>query len=228
MVVRRAGGAVVRVRFTTSRHMKISKHLHSCLLVEEAGKVILVDPGNYTAMEGALNINLLNQLDDIVITHEHTDHMDIPTIKQLVAKFPNVRIFSNNAVKDILGNEKIEVQTASNEHVQMSPVPHEKIWFGSPVPNLMVTLFGRLTTPGDSHSFTVQTEILALPVQAPWGSTTRAVELAIELKPKVIIPIHDWHWKDEARKGFYQRLHEYFGENGIDFKAVETGDVIEV
>src|SRR5581483_3753063 len=106
--------------------MRISKHVHSCLLVEEAGKVILIDPGNYTAMEGALNSNTLNQLDDIIITHEHIDHMDIPTIKQLIEKFPTVRIFSNNAVKDILGNEKIEVQTASNDYIQMSLVPHEK------------------------------------------------------------------------------------------------------
>lgn len=208
--------------------MKISKHVHSCLLVQEAGKVILIDPGNYTAQEHALNIDTINQLDAIVITHEHPDHMDIPTIKTLIAKFPDVKIFSNLSVKDILGDEKIEVLTSGNEYVQMSPVPHEKIWFGSPVPNIMATLFGRFTTPGDSHSFKIQTEILALPVQAPWGSTTRAVELAIELKPKVIIPIHDWHWRDEARKGMYQRLKEYFAQNGIDFKAVETGDVVEV
>lgn len=197
-------------------------------MVEEAGKVILIDPGNYSAEEHALNINTLTQLDVIAITHEHPDHMDLPTIKQLVAKFPNVKIFSNGVVKDILGNEKIEVFTNGNENVQMTPVPHEKIWFGNPVPNLQMTFFGRLTTPGDSHSFSTTTEILALPVQGPWGSTTHAVELALKLKPKVIIPIHDWHWRDEARKGMYQRLKEYFAQNGIDFKPVETGEIIEV
>lgn len=208
--------------------MKISKHIHSCLLLQEAGKVILIDPGNYTALEHALDINTINQLDDIVITHEHPDHMDIPTIKQLITKFPDVRIFSNLSVKDILGDEKIEVLTSGNEYIQMTPAPHEKIWFGSPVPNVMATLFQRLTTPGDSLSFTVQTEILALPIQGPWASMTQAVELGLKIKPKIIIPIHDYHIKDEFRKQYYQRLKEYFAQNDIDFKAVETGDVVEV
>lgn len=208
--------------------MKISKHVHSCLLVENGDTTILVDPGNYSATEHAIHIETLQRLDSIVITHEHPDHMDIPTIKQLVAKFPAVTIFSNASVKDILENEKIAVQTTGNDFIQLTPVPHEKIWFGSQVPNVMATLFGRFTTPGDSHSFKVQTEILALPVQAPWGSTTNAVELALQLKPKVIIPIHDWHWKDEARQGMYQRLQEYFAQFGIDFKKVETGEIIEV
>lgn len=208
--------------------MKISKHVHSCLLIEDEGKVVLVDPGNYTAEENALNLNAIPQLDMIAITHEHVDHMDIPLIKRIVERFPDVKIFSTPSAKDVLGNEKIEVLTNSNEYIQITPVPHEKIWFGNPVPNVMMTIFNRLTTPGDSHSFKVETEILALPVQGPWGSTTRAVELAIELKPKVIIPIHDWHWKDQARKLMYQRLKEFFGRNNIDFKAVETGEVIEV
>ena len=208
--------------------MKISKHIHSCLLVEDAGKVILVDPGNYTAAEHALDIHSLTQLDEIAITHEHQDHLDIPTIKELIIKFPRVKIYSNVAVKDILSNEKIEVLTTNNENVQMTPVPHEKIWLGTPVENIMITIFGRLTTPGDSHSFITTTDILALPITAPWGSTTDAVELAIKLKPKVIIPIHDWQWKDEVRKGMYQRLVDYFAQHKIDFKAVETGEVVEV
>ncbi|HXS14668.1 MAG TPA: MBL fold metallo-hydrolase [Candidatus Saccharimonadales bacterium] len=209
--------------------MKITKYLHSCLLIEEEGKVILVDPGNYSYDGKVLDINRLNQLDAIVITHEHADHMDIRWLKEILQKFPNAPIFTTQSAKNILGQEGItNVKTEGNEFISLQPVPHEKIWFGTPAQNVLATLFGKFATPGDSHTFTTNAEVLALPITAPWGSTTRAVEIALELKPKVVIPIHDWHWKDEARKGFYARLKEYFAQNDIDFKAVETGETVEV
>lgn len=209
--------------------MKISKHIHSCMVVEDQGKTILVDPGNYSYDEKALDVNKLEQLDAIVITHEHPDHMYIPWIKEILQKFPNTPTYTTASAKLILEQEGIpDVNTQGNEFISLEPVPHEKIWMGPACQNVLATLFGKFATPGDSHTFTTSAEVLALPVQAPWGSTTRAVELALELKPKVIIPIHDWHWRDEARKAFYQRLKEYFAQYTIDFKAVETGDVVEV
>ena len=208
--------------------MRISKHIHSCLLVEEGEKVILVDPGNYSAQEHALNIQSLTKLDEIAITHEHPDHMDIPTLKEFVTKFPDVKVFSTPSVRDLLANEKIEVLTTNNENVQLNPAPHEKIWVGSPVANVMVTLFDRLTSPGDSFTFNGSAEILALPLQAPWGNMTQAVYSALVAKPKIIIPIHDYHLKDEFRREYYIRLKDYFSQNNIDFRGLETGEIIEV
>lgn len=209
--------------------MKISKHVHSCLAVEDEGKTILVDPGNYSYDAKALDINQLSNLDAIVITHEHMDHMYIPWIKEILQKFPNTPIFTTESAKKLLEQEGItNISTEGNEFISLKPVPHEKIWMGSAAQNVMITLFGKLATPGDSHTFSTTAEILALPVSGPWGSTTRAVELALQLKPKVIIPIHDWHWREEARKSFYQRFKEYFSQHGIDFKAVETAEIVEV
>ncbi len=209
--------------------MKISKHVHSCLLVEDQGKVVLIDPGNYSYNENALDINSLNQLDAIVITHEHPDHMYLPWIKEILQKFPHTPLYTTESAKNILISEGIHnVYTEGNEFISLKPVPHEKIWFGAAPQNVLATLFGTFATPGDSHTFTITVDTLALPIQAPWGNTTRAVELALQLKPKVIIPIHDWHWRDEARKAFYQRFKEYFATQGIDFKTVETGDIVEV
>ena len=209
--------------------MKISKHIHSCLLIEDQGKVVLVDPGNYSYDTHALDVNTLQRLDAIVITHEHADHMYIPWIKEILQKFPNTPIYTTASAKKLLEQEGLDnIHTKGNDYITMEPVPHEKIWFGPAAENVLATLFGTFATPGDSHTFTTKADIVALPVTAPWGSTTRAVELAMELQPKVIIPIHDWHWRDEARKGFYQRLKEYFAKNNIDFKAVETGEIVEV
>lgn len=209
--------------------MKITKYLHSCLLVEDQKKVVLIDPGNYSYDAKVLDIHVLQQLDAIVITHEHMDHMHIPWIQEILQKFPDTTLYTTASAKNILEQNGItNVHTRGNDFITLEPVPHEKIWFGPPSENVLATLFDTLATPGDSHTFTTNATVLALPVTAPWGSTTAAVALAEKLHPRVIIPIHDWHWKDEARRGFYQRLHEYFSQKGIDFKTVETGETIAV
>jgi L-ascorbate metabolism protein UlaG (beta-lactamase superfamily) len=102
------------------------------------------------------------------------------------------------------------------------------LWDKAPPQNILVNIFGKLTDPGDSHHFSKTLEVLALPIQAPWGSTKDAVELALSLKPKVIIPIHDWMWREDFRRGMYQRLISFFAENGIQFKGIEKGEIIEV
>lgn len=208
--------------------MKISKYIHSCLLVEEQNKTILIDPGIYSYNEKALDINLLTQLDFILITHEHADHMHIPFIKALSTKFPKVQIVSNASVANILAKEKIISTTESNNYIKLEKVPHEKMFMGVVPENSFATCFERLSHPGDSLTFKTCSEILALPITAPWGSTTWAVEKALEVKPKVIIPIHDWQWRDEARENMYMRLEEYFEKNGIIFKKIETGEVVEI
>lgn len=209
--------------------MKITKYHHSCLVVEDQGKVVLVDPGNYSYDSNSLEISKLKQLDAIVITHEHMDHMYTPWIKEILEKFPNTPIYTTSSAKKLLEQEGIQnVYTEGNEYISFQPVPHEKIWFGQPVENIMATLFGKFATVGDSLTVDTSPEILALPITAPWGHATWAVEIALKLKPKVIIPIHDWQWKDEVRKGMYQRLKEFFAEHNIDFKVVEAGETIEI
>jgi L-ascorbate metabolism protein UlaG (beta-lactamase superfamily) len=213
--------------------MKISKHLHSCLLVEENARTVLIDPGVFTYQEKALDITKLSKLDYILITHEHPDHMYVPLLKELLAKFPDAKIISNPSIEKILGGEKIAVHTDLSDlpkdaGIQFEEVPHEKLWDSNPPQNLVFTLFDKLTHPGDSHHFETTAEVLALPVTAPWGSTTAAIELALKLKPKVIIPIHDWMLKDTIRQMMNERLTDFFSNHGIDFKSPETGDIVEV
>ncbi len=154
--------------------------------------------------------------------------MNIPLIKEVLTKFPNATIISNESVSNILKTEGIGVQTKGNEYIELKLVPHEKTFEPKRPQNILFHLFGKLSDPGDSHSFQETKEILALPIQAPWGSFFRAIELAVELKPKIIIPIHDWHWKDDVRKQFYERSKEYLKGFGIDFKPMETGEIIEI
>lgn len=208
--------------------MQISKHLHSCLLVKDQNQTILIDPGNFTYAAHALDLNNLNQLDYILITHEHADHFHLPLIKDLLHKFPNVKIISNPSVVTILQTENITASSEGNEVIEMETLTHEKLWDKEPPQNTIFKIFRKLTHPGDSLHFTTSSDILALPLTAPWGSTTEAVKKALEINPKVIIPIHDFMWKDEIRVAMYERLTDFFKTRGIEFKGLKTGETVEV
>lgn len=208
--------------------MKITTYLHSCLLVEEQDKTLLVDPGMYTYAAHALDLNKIDKLDYLLITHEHADHYHLPFIKEIIAKFPNIKIISNSSVITILQNENISASSEGNEFIELETLTHEKLWDKEPPLNTVFKIFGKFTHPGDSLHFQTTSEILALPITAPWGSTTESVNKALEIKPKVIIPIHDWQWKDEVRIGMYQRLQTFFATKGIDFRSPETDKIIEL
>ena len=208
--------------------MKITKFEHSCLLVEmpaPQNRTTLFDPGMMS--ETALEVSMIDYLDDIVITHSHVDHLSLNLMKQLVAKFPAVKITAPADVVDLLEKEAIAASSDPSEGISFFDAPHEAVepLFVTP-DQIGVHYLARLTHPGDSHSFSETKAILALPVTAPWGATTTAVKLALELKPKFVLPIHDWHWRPEARDQMYGALEQAFAQHGITFVKLVTGEPV--
>jgi L-ascorbate metabolism protein UlaG (beta-lactamase superfamily) len=203
--------------------MKITKFVQSCLLVEMPDRTALFDPGTMSPVP----VESLQYLDDIFITHNHGDHMDVELIKKLVARFPDVRITAPAEVVEQLSEDGIKASADAPEGAAFFDSPHEVIrpfMQVDPPQEIGVHYLDTLSHPGDSHSFHESKVILALPVQAPWGSTVEAVRLALELKPKYIIPIHDWHWSDAARESTYDRMEARFAEHDIVFIKAKNGE----
>lgn len=212
--------------------MKITKFVHSCLLVEmpePVNRTALFDPGTFS--EEALDVEKLEFLDDIIISHQHQDHMSIPLIRQLVGKFPEVRVTAPKDAAAILNAEGIKASSEPGQGIEFFKSPHEKLrpmMDVDPPDEIGVHYLGLLSHPGDSHSFKESKAVLALPMQAPWGSTRRAIELALKLKPDYILPIHDWHWSDQARRGAYDNYEKIFAEHDIKFYKLKTGQPIVI
>lgn len=67
--------------------MKIKNFGHCCLLIEENNVRILTDPGiSSVGQEDVKNLNV------ILITHEHPDHIHIPSLKNCLVNNPNAEI----------------------------------------------------------------------------------------------------------------------------------------
>ncbi len=207
--------------------MKITKLTHACLLVEmpePVNRTVLFDPG-LMSVQSVRDADL-RFLDDIVITHGHFDHFNLDLVKELAGNFPDVRILAPQPVVDTLEEQGITASSQPSEGMELFESPHEQMLpLGEQPPaEIGVHYLDLLSHPGDSHSFTESKRILALPVDAPWGTTVRAAQLATDLKPDYVIPIHDWMWRDEWRKQFYDNLAQYFQGQGITFIKPVDGE----
>lgn len=207
--------------------MFVTKYSHSCLFIEHNNYKYLIDPGTYS-VESGLNTELFEKVDYLLITHEHEDHMDIEFIKKLVIRFPQIIIKSNISVVEILKNNSISASSSGDERISILEISHENLFDKEPPQNVAITIEDNITHVGDSFKISKSTDILAFPIQAPWGSYTEAIQKIKTLSPKFVIPIHDWHWKDSVRKNFQARAQKFLSESGINLIPLEDGQRIKL
>lgn len=75
--------------------MKIHHLVHSCLLVEVAGRRLLIDPGGFSGdAVRALGSEVLSGIDAVAITHQHPDHVDRALLGQVLAASPDAIVIA--------------------------------------------------------------------------------------------------------------------------------------
>lgn len=177
--------------------MKIKKLGHCCLIIEENGKRIMTDPGSWTVEEQKKEKNI----DIILITHEHGDHIHIESLKEIIKNNPTALIITNKGVGKLLDEIGIVYKILENKtpeellgiELEAHDCKHEEIFkeFGQ-VQNTGYFIGKRLFYPGDAFYNPEKTvEILALPVAGPWANVKDATNYVLNIKPKICFPVHD-------------------------------------
>ncbi|MEK7630213.1 MAG: MBL fold metallo-hydrolase [Patescibacteria group bacterium] len=211
--------------------MKIIKLGHCCLLIEEKRLRILTDPGSYTVEEQ----KSIKNIDVILITHEHTDHLHVESLKVVLQNNPNAKIFTNKGVGVLL--EKAQIQYELLLHNQNKNVreilfegfgeKHAEMYENlMRVDNTGYFISRKLFYPGDAFiNPGKEIEVLALPVAGPWMKLSEAVNYAKQLKPKSCFPVHDGILKNI---GSTDRIPaQVLPPLGIQFISLEIGKEYE-
>jgi L-ascorbate metabolism protein UlaG (beta-lactamase superfamily) len=213
--------------------MRLTKFGHSCLLVEEAGARVLLDPGAFS--EG---FEELDGLTAVCVTHQHGDHLDAGRVRQVLDRNPGVRVVSDEGSAKALGEAGADVEVvhdgdeldlgglglavAGRDHAVIHPdVPV--------VPNVGFLLGGQLFHPGDA--FTVPgrpVELLAVPAGAPWLKLSEAVDYLRRVVPKVAFPVHEKVLSDAGRSIHYRQLEQLGGRGGTSFQVLDDGRPVEL
>lgn len=213
--------------------MKITKFGHACLLIEVNGVRLLTDPGNWNEEPTTEGVSA------VLITHEHQDHCDLDQLRAVLARNPNARVITHEAVATILRDaginaeviEHAETKDVGGISVQSCGTEHAAIYKTSPCRNTGFLINGELFVPGDAlHDVPEGTvRLLALPTGGPWMKMAEAIEYAKKIKPEVAFPIHDAMYTDVYRTGLVPRvvggILDQDGIRLVTFEAGETKDI---
>lgn len=176
--------------------MKIIKFGHCCLLIEVNGVRILTDPGTYSTQQ-----NELKNIDFVLITHDHTDHFHIDSLKTLLKNNPQAKVITNKSVGSLLEIDGIAFsivekdQNADANGVLIEGFGKDHALMHTTIPPTQNTgyfIANKLFYPGDAFTNPGKhVEVLALPVAGPWMKLLEAIDYALEIKPKICFPVHE-------------------------------------
>ncbi len=219
--------------------MRVSKYIHSCLVVEEGGEKILFDPGLFSFNEGRVNPEIFKDVSTIIITHAHPDHLDVQAVKK-IAEQSGATIITNGDGRDALAKENLQATVledgshqTKNYTIRAIPAKHESILAPTLPQNTAYVLNDSFLNPGDSFSDTFTSlkgiKALALAVMAPWNTELAVAHFARSVEPQMVIPVHDGYAKDFFIKQRYQNYTQYFSDKGITFQSMmEPGNTVEI
>jgi L-ascorbate metabolism protein UlaG (beta-lactamase superfamily) len=208
---------------------------HATVLVELAGTRVITDPVLRTQLFGRIISRAGDEPgpidpppDAILISHQHPDHLDLPSLRQLGAEIPVIaprgsgKRLRRAGMKTVHELSPSESTTTGAAEVMATPAEHDgrRYPIGREVPALGYEIRAadtRIYFAGDTDLFDEMTELAGVDVAllpiAGWGTKVgeghldpeRALEAARRIRPRVVIPIH---WGTLLRADLHNRRPE--------------------
>ena len=213
--------------------MRLTKLGHSCLLVEEGGARLLLDPGNLS--EG---FEELEELTAVLFTHQHADHLDQQRLRGLLDRNPRARVLSDPGSAEPLGQAGTEVEVVADGQeldlggvgVRVAGRDHAVVHPDIPVvPNVGYLVGGRLFHPGDAFTRPGQpVEVLAVPAAAPWLKVSEPIDYLRAVRPRVAVPVHDQVLSAAGRSIHYRQLEQLGAKEGTTLRSLDDGAPVEL
>jgi L-ascorbate metabolism protein UlaG (beta-lactamase superfamily) len=212
--------------------MELIKHGHACVVLADADRRIVIDPGAYTdpaALEGA---------EAVLVTHEHADHFEPVRLRAALEAAPELEVWTNRSVAaaleglggrvhvvgagDAVEVAGFDVHVHGELHAEIHPdVPR--------IPNVGFLVAGQVFHPGDA--WTVPDEpvpTLLLPLHAPWSKVAELIDYLRAVDADQAYAIHDGLLNDTGL-GLVSGL---LGERGpgtpTPVSRVVPGDAVEL
>ena len=200
--------------------MKLTKFSHACVCLEGPDGVLVIDPGIWTEPDA------LNGADAILVTHEHSDHIDrerlaglgIPIHAPAGAAIPGLP-FSGLTAGDDLELAGFRVTAVGGRHAL--------IYDGQPdCANLGYVIDEVLYHPGDSVVRPGRPiETLLVPAQGSWLKTSEALDFMRAVAPTRAFAIHDGALNERG----LDSLNRWFGmAGGTEYRWLAPGESTEV
>jgi L-ascorbate metabolism protein UlaG (beta-lactamase superfamily) len=212
--------------------MELTKHGHACVVLEDDGRRLVIDPGAFTdpaALDGA---------SAVLITHEHPDHFAPDRIRAALEADPALEVWTNGSVAgqleglgsrvhvaghgDALTVAGFDVHVHGELHAEIHPeIPR--------IANIGFLVGGRVFHPGDA--LTVPDEPVAtllVPMHAPWSRTADVIDYVRAVDADQAYAIHDGLLNDTGLGVVGGLLGERGPGSPTPFSRLAPGDSAEL
>jgi L-ascorbate metabolism protein UlaG (beta-lactamase superfamily) len=208
--------------------MRVTKFEHAALTLQDSGRTLVIDPGNFTTP-----LPDVSSVAAVVLTHEHPDHWTPDHLDRILEKNPGIPIFGPEGVAKAAAGYDITV-VSPGDSVEVEPFAlrffggrHNVIHESIPViDNVGVLVNDAFYYPGDSYAVPegVDVELLAAPAGAPWLKIGEAMDFVLAVAPRRAFGTHDMTLSVIGRGMHRARLQWAVEKGGGEFLALEPGE----
>lgn len=210
--------------------MKLTKYSHACIVLEEAGRSLVIDPGNFSE-----DFEVPQSVTGVIITHSHADHCDEVKLQAILDQHPDASIYALQEIADAANVPIVAIKpgqkvTIGNFAIEFAGGSHAVIHTDMPrVGNVGVIVnHDLLYYPGDSFERPPRhMKWIATPVAAPWLKVSEAVDFLRQAHPDNAFPTHDAILSD-AGKALVDRVVAGLIDKNVRYQRVQSGKTIEL
>ena len=217
--------------------MRISHLGHAAVLIETPAARILIDPGNFTDAWHSLT-----DLDAILVTHQHPDHLDPEHVPALLAANPQAKVYLEPSILAMVADGTLPplgeaTALAPNDQTAVGDLlvsavggQHAVIHRDLPrVGNVGYVLRSEgqptLFHPGDAYdTIPGGVDIVAMPAYGPWAAMKETIEFVRAVGALEGFPIHDELLNDRGRGLVLNRVSEMTDTRLVDLRGGAAHD----
>lgn len=209
--------------------LTITRGVHAALTIATPSTTLVIDPGYFGYPES------VEWADAVLVTHDHFDHVDLPSLAASVRRHPQLKVFSPTPLELDAPDSEVTLVTQGDTFT-VGDLPVQTVGAEQavaslddpPIANVGYLIAGTILHPGDAHQDLVGVDTLVTALAAPWQNNPQLEEHLRRVRPKRVMGMHDATLNDLGRDFAQKTLEKIAASYGGEAVALNVGESITI